>query len=175
MNYKVVEGHAFRHSEASRRNHVISNVLERKSSDLQTNNNEMEVSAKRQWPLAVWAVALATWIACCVTTIRSGETDIGKLALLSIFSNFQNIPGLLVTTLSTNRGSAFRLWNATTIFIALPGLGLWTSEAFQPKLTEVVTGPMAGFSLLPFVLGFYILCAYGIFILVASFDLLTRK
>ena len=59
--------------------------------------------------------------------------------------------------------------------VALPGLALWASESFRPILTEKVVGPMAGFSLLPFVLGIYIIGAFGIFFLIAAVDLVNRK
>lgn len=55
--------------------------------------------------------------------------------LLSYSENFKNIPGLVFTTLSTNRPSAFRLWNSYYDFGCLTSL-CWASESFRPILTE---------------------------------------
>jgi hypothetical protein len=149
--------------------------LARKNSDLQPSTPATQENAKRRLPIFIWAIALLTGLACCVVTFQSGGRSLEHFVLLFIFANFQNIPGLVFTTLSTNRASAFRLWNTSTILVSLPGLALWASESFRPNLTEKVVGPMAGFSLLPFVLGFYILGAFGIFFFIAAVDLLNRK
>ena len=157
------------------RDWVTMVVLARKNPDLQPSTPTTQVSARRRFPIVIWAIALLTGLACCVVTFQSGGRSLGHFLLLFVFANFQNIPGLVFTTLSTNRPSAFRLWNATTILVALPGLALWASESFRPILTEKVVGPMAGFSLLPFVLGIYIIGAFGIFFLIAAVDLVNRK
>lgn len=149
--------------------------LARKKTELQPNSPTTQVSAKRPLPIAVWVIALLTGLACCVVTFQNGGRSLGHFVLLFVFANFQNIPGLVFTTLSRSRESAFRRWNVTTILVALPGLALWTSESIQPILTDKVVGPMAGFSLLPFVLGLYILIAFGIFFSVAGMDLVDRN
>jgi hypothetical protein len=125
-------------------------------------------------PIAIWLVAIVTWIAICVYTARTGRSDLTQLLLNFLIANFQSLPGLLFTTLSRNRKSAFRRWNAATLIVQIPGLLLWIAHAFEPTLTGSTAGPMAGFSIMPLIMIVYILGAFGLFFLVAIPDIIGQ-
>ena len=142
--------------------------------DLQTTHQTPVSTQQPSRPIAVWLIAIATWIALCVFTIRADKLDVTQFLVNFLIANFQSLPGLLFTTLARYRKSAYLRWNIATIIVQIPGLILWIAHAFEPTLTGGVTGPMAGFTLLPFILVGYILGAFGIFFLVAIPDVVGR-